>query len=119
MALERGDVYTFGAFAHGRKTKRVAQRRQRGHKGWARDPQPRIVYNLPSGQTKNIACGSHHILALTADGKVYSWGDGSWGKLGHGSETEEWLPRPIEALECAALSYLRLSHNRSLLISFN
>jgi alpha-tubulin suppressor-like RCC1 family protein len=96
-------VYTFGAFAHGRKTKRVAQRRQRGQKGWARDPQPRIVYNLPNGQTRNIACGSHHILALTSNGKVYSWGDGSWGKLGHGSETEEWLPRPIGAFECALL----------------
>ncbi|ELR18097.1 regulator of chromosome condensation (RCC1) repeat domain containing protein [Acanthamoeba castellanii str. Neff] len=104
---ERGDVYTFGAFAHGRKTKRVAQRRQRGQKGWARDPQPRIVYNLPTGQTRNIACGSHHILALTADGKVYSWGDGSWGKLGHASETEEWLPRPIEALAVLVCSHKR------------
>lgn len=99
-APERGDVYTFGAFVHGRKTRR-AQRRQRGQEGWVREPHPRIVYNLPPGQTKSIACGSHHILALTTEGKVYSWGDGSWGKLGHGSETEEWMPRLIEALEYA------------------
>ncbi len=29
--------------------------------------------------------GGRHVLALTADGKVFSWGDGECGQLGHGS----------------------------------
>ena len=29
--------------------------------------------------------GGRHVLALTADGKVFSWGDGEYGQLGHGS----------------------------------
>ena len=29
--------------------------------------------------------GSHHCLALSTGGNVYSWGAGEKGKLGHGS----------------------------------
>ena len=34
----------------------------------------------------NVACGSGdaHTLAVSSDGKVWSWGDGDYGKLGRG-----------------------------------
>lgn len=32
-----------------------------------------------------VAMGTHHLLVLTESGKVYSVGDGSYGRLGHGS----------------------------------
>ena len=31
-----------------------------------------------------IACGSAHCMALSAAKKVYSWGNGQGGRLGHG-----------------------------------
>ena len=35
--------------------------------------------------------------ALTADGAVWSWGDGYFGKLGHGDEQNQLLPKKVEA----------------------
>lgn len=43
-----------------------------------------------------IAAGEAHTLALTADGNVYSWGRGTFGRLGNGSELDHHLPTKIE-----------------------
>ncbi|KAG8288256.1 E3 ubiquitin-protein ligase herc2 [Homalodisca vitripennis] len=38
-------------------------------------------------------------MALTLDGKVFSWGEGDDGKLGHGNRTTLEKPRLVEALK--------------------
>lgn len=45
-----------------------------------------------------VAAHTMHTLALTASGAVYSFGDGSAGKLGHGEDAAERVPRRVEAL---------------------
>ena len=35
-------------------------------------------------------------IALTADGAVWSWGEGGSGKLGHGDQQLELLPKKVE-----------------------
>lgn len=37
-----------------------------------------------------------HTLALTDDGFVYSWGDGDYGKLGHGNCMTHKQPKLIK-----------------------
>lgn len=32
----------------------------------------------------HIACGSSYSAAITADGELYTWGRGNYGRLGHG-----------------------------------
>ena len=32
---------------------------------------------------KQIACGTNHTVALAADGNVFTWGFGAYGRLGH------------------------------------
>ena len=49
-------------------------------------------------KVQSIYPGPYHIFALSADGTVYSWGDGMYGKLGHGDEEDVALPKPIAAL---------------------
>lgn len=39
-----------------------------------------------------------HSLAISDCGRVYSWGDGDYGKLGHGNRTTTKTPKLIEAL---------------------
>ncbi|XP_068336278.1 ultraviolet-B receptor UVR8 [Pyrus communis] len=43
-----------------------------------------------------VAAGEAHTLALTADGFVYSWGRGMFGRLGTGSESDELFPVRIK-----------------------
>ncbi|XP_024984406.1 ultraviolet-B receptor UVR8-like isoform X2 [Cynara cardunculus var. scolymus] len=43
-----------------------------------------------------IAAGEAHTLALTGDGNVYSWGRGTFGRLGNGSERDQLFPVKIE-----------------------
>ncbi|KAG2466568.1 HERC1 ligase, partial [Polypterus senegalus] len=46
------------------------------------------------------SCGSDgHSLALTESGEVFSWGDGDYGKLGHGNSERQRRPKQIEALQ--------------------
>ena len=46
----------------------------------------------------SVNSGGKHCLCLSADGEVYSWGEGDDGKLGHGSKTGADRPRVVEAL---------------------
>lgn len=40
-----------------------------------------------------------HSLALTETGEVFSWGDGDYGKLGHGNSERQRRPKQIEGLQ--------------------
>ncbi|CAI9289405.1 unnamed protein product [Lactuca saligna] len=43
-----------------------------------------------------LAAGEAHTLALTGHGSVYSWGRGTFGRLGSGSELDRLFPAKIE-----------------------
>ena len=49
-------------------------------------------------RASSLSAGAYHSLALTADGAVWSWGGGGSGKLGHGDEQRQLLPKKVEAL---------------------
>ncbi|GAB5360726.1 hypothetical protein AAMO2058_000652100 [Amorphochlora amoebiformis] len=46
-----------------------------------------------------IGAGSTHCIVLTDGGKVWSWGQGRSGALGHGGVEDEPVPRLIEGLK--------------------
>lgn len=80
---------------------------QLGHGTTDDELKPRMVCELaPSGgegwRTVKVAAGCHHSVALVAGlGKwhgwdfVYTWGQGRYGQLGHGTLEAETLPRCI------------------------
>ena len=44
-----------------------------------------------------MSAGEYHSLAITTDVSVWSWGFGYHGKLGHGDEQHQLLPKKVEA----------------------
>ncbi|MGH0166749.1 UNVERIFIED_CONTAM: hypothetical protein FKN15_006610 [Acipenser sinensis] len=64
-------------------------------------PIPRQISALSNYIVKKVAVhsGGRHAMALTVDGKVFSWGEGDDGKLGHFSRMNCDKPRLIEALK--------------------
>ncbi|XP_068449211.1 E3 ubiquitin-protein ligase HERC2 isoform X3 [Clinocottus analis] len=64
-------------------------------------PMPRQITALSNYVVKKVAVhsGGRHAMALTVDGKVFSWGEGDDGKLGHFSRMNCDKPRLIEALK--------------------
>lgn len=60
-----------------------------------------------------------HTLAVTTTGELYLWGDGDYGKLGHGNSTTHKTPKQVlgvlndkvcvsvyESHDCGCLYYL-------------
>ena len=47
---------------------------------------PTLVTTLAGEKIVNIAAGSMHSAAVTDDGVLYTWGKGSYGRLGHGKQ---------------------------------
>ena len=63
-------------------------------------PTPTLVPILNQYVVKKVAVhsGGKHAMALTLDGRVFSWGEGEDGKLGHGNRLTHEKPKLIEAL---------------------
>ena len=83
---EGGDAYSFGVGISGRL----------GHGGERNELVPRLIEGLEGNSVVGLSAGEVHTVAWTAEGKAYSFGDGRFYKLGHGSEEQEFLPRLIE-----------------------
>ena len=59
---------------------------------------PKKVEAFAGRRVVAVSAGGMHSLALTADGAVWSWGQGAYGQLGHGDTQHQPLPKKVEAL---------------------
>ncbi|XP_062246810.1 probable E3 ubiquitin-protein ligase HERC4 isoform X2 [Platichthys flesus] len=81
-----GAVFTFGSGQFG----------QLGHNSFSDQLRPRLVAQLLGAKVTEIACGLHHTLVSTDTRKVYSFGCGEQGQLGHGGESHPSVPLPVQ-----------------------
>ncbi len=59
---------------------------------------PLPISALHGTKAIQIECGAYHTIVLTAEKEVFTWGKGADGRLGHGSDEDEALPRRVESL---------------------
>ncbi|OMJ84574.1 hypothetical protein SteCoe_14244 [Stentor coeruleus] len=57
---------------------------------------PKYIDSFYSKHIKTVACGQRSSFAIELDGKIYSWGEGRCGQLGHGMERVCRRPKMIE-----------------------
>eukprot|EP00435_Cladocopium_sp_Y103_P053240 s468_g17.t1 len=85
---ESGELYCWG---HGKDG-------QLGHGDLKDVHMPRAVRSLQSKVVRTVSCGEHHVGAVSEVGVLYTWGRGQNGRLGHGGQENELLPKPVEVL---------------------
>ena len=105
----RGNLYTWGRAQGGRL----------GHGEGEQDVlKPKQIYIISQKNPVFISAGESHSAVITDKGKVYTWGSGGFGRLGHGPESgKECVPRLVEGLQnenvvrlsCGALHTLALT----------
>lgn len=83
-----GDVLSFGSGLYGCL----------GHGDFELSLVPRRVEALRGMRACAVAAGRYSSLVLTDQGRVYSFGEGRGGKLGHGDTLDRALPRLIDVL---------------------
>ena len=85
---ENGDTFTWGYGEYG----------SLGHGDGESRSTPKVIDGLVGKKAIQVACGWCHTIVCTSNGRVYSFGDGEYGQLGHGDSKEQWTPTLIEAL---------------------
>ncbi|XP_011864617.1 PREDICTED: uncharacterized protein LOC105560272 isoform X2 [Vollenhovia emeryi] len=59
---------------------------------------PELVTSLAQEIIVDAVAGQYHSVALTADGRIFTWGWGVHGQLGHGNTDEKGIPSLVKAL---------------------
>eukprot|EP00873_Tetraselmis_striata_P044421 jgi/Tetstr1/464685/TSEL_009437.t1 len=86
MITKNGEAYSWGCGGAGRL----------GHGDCLPSTHPKMVMDLSGKGVVQMACGDHNTFAVTRDGHLYSWGDGTAGMLGHGTPHRLWAPKRVE-----------------------
>lgn len=53
-----------------------------------------------------LSCGESHSAAISDKLKLYTWGSGSYGRLGHGMDQHEKIPKLVVDLEQYEITYV-------------
>nr|GMC50663.1 PH, RCC1 and FYVE domains-containing protein 1-like isoform X1 [Ipomoea batatas] len=58
---------------------------------------PKLINTLSGLKITSAACGEYHTCAITVDGELYTWGDGTYNfcLLGHGTGISHWTPKKV------------------------
>ncbi|KAH9513369.1 putative E3 ubiquitin-protein ligase herc1 [Bulinus truncatus] len=58
---------------------------------------PKLIQGpLAQKVVKTMSAGYRHSAAVTFDGQLYTWGEGDYGRLGHGDKTSRNLPKQVK-----------------------
>ncbi|ESR43646.1 hypothetical protein CICLE_v10010970mg [Citrus x clementina] len=86
-----GEIYTWGHNNHGADL--VGERRSRSH--WL----PRKLFDTLDGvRVSKVACGEWHTAIVSTSGQLFTYGDGTFGVLGHGNLQNVSQPKEVESL---------------------
>jgi alpha-tubulin suppressor-like RCC1 family protein len=74
---------------------------------------PRLVKTLSEG-IRHVAAGASHSLAVSESGSLYSFGEGTSGRLGHsGTARPEHVPRRVDCFDGIRISKVSAGHMHS------
>lgn len=60
---------------------------------------PKALESAVVLDVQNIACGARHAALVTKQGEVFSWGEETGGRLGHGVDSDVSHPKLVDSLK--------------------
>lgn len=78
---------------------------------------PKVLGPVLALNTKEVSCGSKHAVLVTKQGKIYSWGEGSGGRLGHGVDADVPNPKFISAFSELEIKSVSCGENHTIAIT--
>jgi alpha-tubulin suppressor-like RCC1 family protein len=92
---DHGDVYTWGDGRHSATGIDLSREEDKE----VRAPTRVLGLGGARNTVSALAAGVKHMLAVTSEGKLFSWGDGACGQLGHGDQSSVMEPRLVSTLK--------------------
>ncbi|OAD60135.1 X-linked retinitis pigmentosa GTPase regulator like protein [Eufriesea mexicana] len=80
-------------------------------------PTPELITSLAQEVIIDAVTGQYHSVALTSDGRVFTWGWGVHGQLGHGSTDKRMTPTLVTSLLGTVIRYISAGHAHTLALS--
>ncbi|XP_044498512.1 PH, RCC1 and FYVE domains-containing protein 1-like isoform X2 [Mangifera indica] len=68
---------------------------------------------------QQIACGVRHVALVTRQGEVFTWGEESGGRLGHGIERDFSRPRLVDFLAVNNVDFVACGEHHSCAVSMS
>ncbi|XP_041378460.1 protein RCC2-like [Gigantopelta aegis] len=113
MSDIRGNMYTFGCPEYGQlghntdgkffvtsnKLSFKCELVPRKVNVWIEKTRDNHVVPVTDVEVRDIACGNNHVLVLDSRKRVFSWGFGGYGRLGHAAPKDELVPRLLKNFE--------------------
>ncbi|KAK9080768.1 hypothetical protein SSX86_000526 [Deinandra increscens subsp. villosa] len=78
---------------------------------------PRLLESNVVIDVHQIACGVRHSSLVTKQGELFTWGEESGGRLGHGTEKDFGRPRLVEFLAVTSVDYVACAEFHTCAIS--
>ncbi|XP_022248106.1 serine/threonine-protein kinase Nek8-like isoform X2 [Limulus polyphemus] len=107
LLTDRGILLSFGSGSNGCL----------GHGDYNDVSQPKIVEELLGVDVKAVACGSSHVVVLTREHTVYTWGRGQNGRLGLGKSDSFVLPQKVPLLAACEPEQIYCGHDCTFLLT--
>ncbi|XP_044259072.1 serine/threonine-protein kinase Nek8 [Tribolium madens] len=90
-----------------------------GHGNWDSVQTPTIIEALKQEKIVKMSCGDEHVVALSTDGKVFTWGSSKKGQLGQGHMQYRCSPLAIKLLNLTKIKDLFCGENETVLLTIN
>ncbi|XP_013413671.1 uncharacterized protein LOC106176012 [Lingula anatina] len=103
LVLSNQGLYSWGSSQYGQVGAGQRQKYTR----------PMLLDSVQDVQFVSVSCGQYHSMALAADGRVFTWGWGVHGNLGHGNVEDCLIPTNIQALNDKQVTRISAGYSHS------